>query len=70
LYITKLNRVFKEKGCKIALLVDNASVHRINKTFDHIKIIFLPANTTSMLQPLDAGINCKFQSKIQVTVDL
>ena len=40
------------------LLLDNASVHGIagEKTLQHLKIVFLPPNTTSRTQPCDAGI--------------
>ena len=40
----------------IVLLVDNCTAHAVNVTLNHIKLIFLPANTTSLLQPLDQGI--------------
>jgi hypothetical protein len=54
-YLIKLDRAFGRQGRKIALLLDNASVHNTNIALDNIKLIFLPANTTSKLQPLDAG---------------
>jgi len=40
------------------LILDNASVHGIASDLElkHLKIIFLPPNTTSMTQPMDAGI--------------
>ena len=37
----------------IVLLVDNCTVHAVNVTLNHIKLIFLPANTMLLLQPLD-----------------
>ena len=40
---------------KILLLVDNAPGHPDVK-MSHIKLAFLPKNTTSRLQPLDQGI--------------
>ena len=40
----------------IIFLVDNCTAHAVNVTLNHIKLIFLPANTTSLLQPLDQGI--------------
>jgi hypothetical protein len=60
-YITRLNRSFARKDRKIALLIDNACVHNLQMEFSHIKIIFLPANTTSHLQPLDQGIIANFK---------
>ncbi len=40
----------------IVLLIDNAPSHPKDLHFSNIKLIFLPANTTSVLQPLDQGI--------------
>ncbi|KAI8886844.1 DDE-domain-containing protein [Backusella circina FSU 941] len=42
-YILKLDRAFGRQGRKIALLLNNASVHKIRATLDNIKLIFLPA---------------------------
>ncbi|KAI8889337.1 DDE-domain-containing protein, partial [Backusella circina FSU 941] len=55
-YMTRLDRSFKYNNRKAAILLDNTYVHKINKEFDNIKLIFLPANTTSKLQLLDAGM--------------
>lgn len=55
-YMTRLDRAFGYKNRKVAILLDNASVHKLAKEFSNIKLVFLPANTTSKLQPLDAGM--------------
>ena len=44
---------------KVLLLIDNCSAHRRIDTLpelDHVEVVFLSPNTTSKLQPLDAGI--------------
>ena len=45
----------------VVLLHDNATFHPESMEFSDLKILYLPKNTTSRLQPLDAGIiqNCK-----------
>ena len=45
---------------KILLLLDNASSH-IEITHPNVTFIFLPPNTTSLLQPLDQGIISVFK---------
>ena len=53
--LTKLNRRFSSEGRKVALLLDNAGCHpkQLKGKYSHIKVIILPPNTTSKLQPLD-----------------
>lgn len=44
---------------KVLLLLDNCSAHGTEETLpllDNVEVVFLPPNTTSKLQPLDAGI--------------
>lgn len=56
--LRKLNDKMKRDGRHIILLMDNAPCHppSMKDAFSNIKIEFLPANTTSRTQPLDAGI--------------
>ncbi|KAG2190430.1 hypothetical protein INT47_006476 [Mucor saturninus] len=61
-YVKKLDIAFGREGRKVALLLDNASVHKLKFKPVNIKLVFLPANTTSMLQALDAGIIANFKA--------
>lgn len=66
-YIKRLNSSFAYAKRNVAILLDNASVHKLKEEFSNIKLIFLPANTTSKLQPLDAGNSSKDLTHIHIT---
>jgi Fe-S cluster assembly ATPase SufC len=63
--LLKLNEKMRRKRRKIVLLVDNAPVHLIldetKEKLDSITVKFLPPNTTTALQPCDAGIIHSFK---------
>ena len=61
--LSSLNRRLIRKNRHILLLLDNATSHDSNlkDKFSNIKIVFLPKNTTSKLQPLDAGVIKNFK---------
>ena len=56
--LTRLNNGVKIEERNIILFLDNAPCHPPSLTdmFSNIKVSFLPKNTTSHIQPLDAGI--------------
>jgi DDE superfamily endonuclease len=54
----------KTPGRKILMIMDNATCHVIPElVLQSINILFLPPKTTSVLQPLDAGIIASFKTK-------
>ena len=66
-WLTKLDRKFHQAGKKIALVLDNATCHPqdIPNVLKSIKLVFLPPNTTSVVQPMDQGIICNFKRKFK-----
>jgi transposase len=50
------DRSMRLQDRKILLIVDNAPSHPMVANLTHIRVEFLPPNTTSFAQPMDAGI--------------
>lgn len=61
--VTNFNKRMMKERRKVLLFSDNCSSHKLSDNFSNVKLIFLPANTTSVLQPLDQGIIHSFKSK-------
>jgi len=57
-----LNKWDLELKRKTVLLVDNCTAHTNSSLLKNIKVIFLPANTTSLIQPCDQGIIRTFKA--------
>lgn len=64
-FCPEVTQYFKSKNItrKALLLVGNAQTHAINlQNFDEdVKVMFLPSNTTSLIQPLNQGIISTFK---------
>ena len=55
-WVRKLDRTFRMEGRKIALLIDNCPAHPSVSNLTNVQLVFLPPNTTSVLQPIDQGV--------------
>ena len=71
-FTTKINEQFKAQNCNCLVLLDNATSHSVADatlvnvgSFKPIKLLllFLPANCTSVIQPLDQGIITAFKAR-------
>jgi DDE superfamily endonuclease/Tc5 transposase DNA-binding domain len=62
-YLHRLNAHVRRK---VLLIIDNAPSHKWRQEdFPNLDIVTLPPNTTSKLQPLDAGIIASFKCQIR-----
>ena len=66
-----LNRQMVKEERNVILFLDNATVHLTSLVdkFSNVKVVFLPKNPTSDLQPLDAGTIKRFKFKISKEVN-
>ena len=55
----------REEGRRVLLLLDNVSTHRASTSHSHVTIKMLPPNTTTFLQPQDAGIIRQFKADVR-----
>ena len=55
-WVRDVNKKFQAEGIKVALIIDNCSAHQIIENLSHVKLVFLPPNTTSVSQPMDQGV--------------
>ena len=61
-WVRKLDSSFRAQSRKVPLLIDNCPAHPEIKNLTHINLIFLPPNTTSVLQPTDQGVIRSFKT--------
>ena len=64
-YFKEIRQKNESKKRKVILFLDNATCHpeTAQAGLKNIKLVFLPKNTISRLQPLDAGIIRNFKHK-------
>ena len=62
-YFRVFNTKMEVTRRKVLVLLDNASVHDYKLKYSNIEFLYLPPNTTSRLQPLDAGIIASFKKQ-------
>lgn len=62
-WLKKFDKRMSIEKRKVLLLIDNAAGHGSidESVYPNVKIEYLPANTTSHLQPMDAGIIRNFK---------
>lgn len=60
-WLKKVDANMKAQKRKIVLFVDNCSAHNNMPELDYVKLLYLPANTTSKLQPMDQGVINNFK---------
>ncbi|XP_067138393.1 tigger transposable element-derived protein 1-like [Centruroides vittatus] len=63
-FVPNVEKYLKQKNLdfKVLLILDNSPSHPKNLNHPNVKIIFLPPNTTPLLQPLDQGIIATFKT--------
>ncbi|XP_033228933.1 tigger transposable element-derived protein 4-like [Belonocnema kinseyi] len=61
-WLLKLDSKFARKKRKVLLFIDNCSAHGLIPELRNIDVVFLPPNTTSVLQPMDQGIINSFKN--------
>lgn len=60
-WLKKVNADMRAQKRKIIMFVDNCTAHNNMRKLDYVTLLYLPANTTSKLQPMDQGIINNFK---------
>ena len=51
-----VNKEMADVNRLILMIVDNAPVHKLLRTFTNITVLYLPPRTSALIQPMDMGI--------------
>jgi len=65
-WIKDFDRIVAQKhgGQRVLLLLDNCTSHKLDGlNLQYVEVCFLPPNTTSKIQPMDARIIMSFKRK-------
>ncbi|KAH9102437.1 hypothetical protein AeMF1_020972 [Aphanomyces euteiches] len=61
-WISKFNAMMATMDRSVLLVLDNALSHKIEEVeLTHVRVLMLPPNATSALQPMDAGVIAAFK---------
>ena len=55
-FVRDFDKTMTMQNRKVALIIDNCLAHPRIGNLNSVKMVFLPPNTTSQIQPLDGGI--------------
>ncbi|GBM09690.1 hypothetical protein AVEN_186399-1 [Araneus ventricosus] len=55
-WLVNFDKKMRNQARKFLLVLDNATCHVHGAQLKNVKLLFLPPNTTSKLQPLDHGV--------------
>lgn len=55
-WLLKLDKKFLKEKRVVILFIDNCTAHNSIPLLENVKVIFFPANMTSVIQPMDQGI--------------
>ena len=64
-WIERFNGRMKSEGHHVLLLLDNVSSRRVSAPLLNVTVQMLPPNTSSFLQPQDAGLIQSFKIKLE-----
>jgi len=60
-WLKKVDNVMRKRKRNIVMLCDNCAAHGDNVRLTNVKLVYLPPNTTSLIQPMDQGIIANFK---------